>query len=285
MKKEIRNALIGGLIGLILGWVAHIGFVSFDTYYNRPKLNFKIESLTVNETQPDNWEMRIILYQENTGNSEAIFNLNECYVNFPLLDSSAIKITNSKTYTLSARTFFTDTLTIPIPSFFENIVLDDFSSFHNISLSFNELRRGKAYSTSRDSTELELKGKLYLETENPPTVKDFMTINSKTGDSILIRGVHNFFYHDKFYTNHFLPSDATVKQTIKDDKIIIEFATKANKPFIYLPHEDLKDKIFLANTLVLSGTIRHDVVEGHEYKNFELTKKDEEGELYFFLFK
>lgn len=285
MKKEIRNALIAGIIGLILGWVAHIGFVSFDNYYNRPKLDFKIESFTVNETQPDNWEMRIILYQENTGNSDAIFNLNECYVIFPLVDSTAIKITNSKTYTLSARTFFTDTVVIPIPNFFEDIVLDDFSSFHKIGLFFHELRREEKYSTTRDSTELELKGKLYLETEKPPTVKDFMTIDSNTGDSILIRGVHNFFYHDKFYTNHFLPSDATVKQTIKDDKIIIEFATKANRPFIYLPHEDLKDKILLANNLVVSGTVRHDADEGHEYKNFELTKKNEESEMYFFLFK
>ncbi len=284
MKKEIRNTLIGGLIGLILGWIAHIGFVSFDTYYNRPKLNFKIESFTVNKTNPDNWEMRIILHQENTGNSEAIFSLDKCYVNFPLLDSTVIKIKNPKTYTLPARTFFTDTLIIPIPKFFENVVIDDFSSFQNISLFFNELRRDRIYTTTRDTAELELMGKLYIENENPPTIKDFITINSK-GDSILIRGVHKFFYHDKFYTNHFLPSDATVKQTIEDDKIIIEFTTRTDKPFIYLPHEDLKDKILLANTLVLSGTIRNDLDEGHEYKNFELKKKNEVGEMYFFLFK
>ena len=130
MKKEIRIVLISAVIGLIVGWFSHIGFNSYENYYNRPILSLKILSLTVNEIQKDNWEMQIVVNQKNTGNSKAIYNIKECKIAFPLVQEETIRIEYNKSLSLSQRTAKYDTLNIPIPKSFGKIDIEQFYSFH-----------------------------------------------------------------------------------------------------------------------------------------------------------
>jgi len=285
MKQEIKKRILIGFLGLVFGWGAHYGYIVLDNYYNRPKLEFKIESLVVSEKIDNNWVMRVAVYHENTGNSESIFNINKCEVSFPQIENEQINIKLNKTYTLPQRSFDYDTINIPIPSFYDDVNLDKFSRLEKIRLNFHELRRDKKYTIERDSTEIEISGKMVLEERKSPKAKDFVTVDKKTGDSLLIRGTYSFFYKDKFYKNYYYPGDAQLDHKIKGDKIIIEYITKANKPFLFIPHKDLKDKVLLANTAVLSGTIQQNTDKGKEFRNFELIKDEDLGNLYFYKFK
>ncbi|MBN2396510.1 MAG: hypothetical protein JXC36_08660 [Candidatus Atribacteria bacterium] len=289
-KKEDGNhfkiALISGLVGLLLGYLGHIGFLAYDNFYNRPKLNFKIQTLLLNEMQQDLWEMQLMLYQENTGNSEGLYKVDEIKVLFPIISEDPIIIKPNLSGVIKGRSFRNDTLRIPIPGFFQNIKLDHFKSFKSIELAYIELRNNKKYITKRDSTELELKGKLLKDDTEPASFKEFMTKDSKTGDSILIRGIHKILYKDKIYTNYFFPSNAIISHKIKDDRIFIEFSTNGDETgFLYYPAEELRDLIIFPNTATVIGSVEQKTPQGKQYKSFEFSKNLINGDMYFFTFK
>lgn len=76
-KKSVENKnflnkyviIIAPVITFILGWLAHIGYTTYDSHINRPILSFKIKTLTINETLNGASSLRIILNQENKGES------------------------------------------------------------------------------------------------------------------------------------------------------------------------------------------------------------------------
>lgn len=187
MNKEIKLAIYTALIGLVFGWIAHWGFVSIENFRNRPKLSFIIQSLTINEIEMDRWELHIPLYQDNTGNSEGIYSISQCKFHFPLIQSEPITILCNQVYNLEKRNQRIDTLIIPIPNSINDIDIMDFTHFKKIELSISDLLADEQFLCTRDSSELAMHGALIVENSKNLNIRDYMTINSNNGDSILIK--------------------------------------------------------------------------------------------------
>lgn len=313
LKKELKLQLIFfAVIGFIFGYMSHIAISAYDKHVNRPILSFKILSMTINETLNGGSFLKVVLGQENTGESEAMYTIKACDALFPRVNSKPLKMKVNKFLSLNGRSFRVDTISIPITFALENIDIMKFDSLNFIELNILETRLKKTYIVKRNAAEVSLRGGLSnggpakYSTNNYFGIKDNKTgivdtldpnlvqyakQNPKTGDYILIRGIHNIFYNGNNYTNYFFPSTAKVAHTIVNDKIYIECSLPINVKgipspgFHFMPDNRLKGKIVLPKYYSLFSTMEFSTDEGIMYNNLRMDlEKNDYGIILCFLF-
>jgi hypothetical protein len=319
VKKKGKNnlskysAYIIPVVTFLLGWVGHIGYNAYDKHLNRPILSFKIPALTVNEFIGGQTDIKVFLFQENTGESAAMYNIKEFKAFFPLVNKNPFKVKLNRYFSLNQRAIRYDTILIPLTLAFGETNIMDFDSLNYIEISIEETRLKKLYSVRRNADEIILKGGMssggpakykypyWATTVNKhpskidtidPNLINYVTVNPKTGERIIVRGRHNIFYNGEWYTNYFYPNTAKVVHKINDDKIYIEYTLEINLEgklspgFYFVPDERIKDKIILPKYNSISAIRGDSTVKGMTYNNFKLNlEKNEYGVILGFLFK
>jgi hypothetical protein len=290
-NSGIRLAIITGSIGFVLGFLAHIGYVYFDNYANRPILSFNIKSLTVAKNPDQEWTFLIAVDQKNTGNSQAIYNIEECNILFRSLQKNPLKIKYDKSITLNQRSTRTDTLEIPLPIKLESNDPVFFNSLQYINLSIEELRTGTKYLPQKDSSNIvyglgsctDLSSS--ADPKSSPNIRQFGTINPKTGDSIYVRGIQLINYHNKIYTNYFFPSTAKLNYKVSGDQIQVSYILDPLQNFLYFPNPDIADRIFFPSTMMVKGSFEDSTKTGKAFHNFQYKVNDiSRSSIFYYLF-
>ena len=201
-NEGIRLAIIVGIITLITGFIAYVGYTVYDNIRNKAILSFNIKSLTIVKNSSLDWTFLIVLDQINTGNSEAIYSVNGCDISLPHLQNSPFRIKYEKKMKLDRRDFKNDTLEMPLPFKLESSNPFIFDSLQYIKLTIKEKRTGKKFYPQRKQNEVTFQMGSSFKPET-----GFMT--GKTKDSLNM-GIHSVLYHNKVYNNSYSPKTANV---------------------------------------------------------------------------
>lgn len=312
-KVKVRTILLA-VVTFIIGWITHIGYSAFDTYKNRPILSFEIKALTISQIIDGNSNLNILLRQENTGESEAMFTINGCVASFPHVSAKSLNIEVSEFFSLPPRTQKIDTVIIPLTFALKQMNINEFDTLDYIELSIEEKRLEKTYNPRRTGSEVKMQGGMsdggpakYSSTENMiafkneetgkwnimnPDLVPYITLDPKTGKGLLVRGRHNILYEGVMYYNEFYPNTATVVHKIEDDKIIIECALELDTTgipqpgFHFVPDPRIEDKIVLPNAYTITATMVDTTEEASFYNNLRMDlEQNDYGAVLFYLFE
>lgn len=279
------------IMGIIIGWFGHLVQLKISEEYNRPILNFSLHGFIIEEMDFGGWTMKLVVDQENTGNSNAVYSLTEITGEFPFTESTPLRIHENKSFSLNSQSTRRDTIEVSIPSAFKHSKPLEFSKFKRVGLKYMDLQTKENYSISRDSSET-LIAYIIAPEELPKTIdlrKVFGTVNSLTGDSILIRGKHFVTFKGKTYSNFYYPHDSKIKYEIEDEKIYIEYSQSLEnpelKPVVYIPDSAIKDYVVLPRRPSLIGDVKSKTEVGDIFTNFEYHAPRGMINSYFCIFK
>ncbi len=296
-KKKTENFILKYspylilILTFIVGWFSHLLYTSYDRHINRPILSFKIQAATVSEFLGGQTILKVILFQENIGDSEAMYTIEDCVAYFPLVSNKQMKIKVKKYLSLDRRTNRCDTIKIPLTFDFEesNIVKRE---ANEVLMKGGISNGGPAKYRQNVWVGIIDKSNNRIDTLDPNLAQFLIHDPKNPSSGWIVRGNHLIFYKGIYFMNFYYPNTAKVTHRIENDKIYIECALKLDPTgkhtpgFYFIPNEKIKDYIVLPKYYSITASVGDSTDVGMIYQNLRMdVENNDYGVILYFLFK
>lgn len=247
-KKVLTHVLT-----FLLGLFAYYCTEKIGEHLNRPILDLKTSSLTIQKDWSGDWEAAVKMEIENRGKSETSITFTELRLSFPEYSSrpfvlqadSSTKVTSMSNTSVEIKAIF--------PSIFDSLYSNEMPKLKLAEIAYREVDSHTIQFIRQDSTNISYQLYFGPEPNKPEKLKD--SIVDTSGNVIgVVTGVFNIQYRGRNYPNRIYPKDAHIDYEIEDDKIYLQYSGSLSplkmggqsnllEPFILIPHPDLREHI------------------------------------------